>query len=711
MNEILNKHRARLVLVFLALLLEMTFNAMVPLSLRYIIDDGLSPHNYRAVLLIVAALGGGAIVVSATGLGRDYLNSRSQSSILADIRELMFHHLQRLSIATHSRLEVGDVLSRFSNDLTAVENAMSMAVPWGVLPGMEAILSSILLMVLDWRLGFIAMLLWPWTALVPRSVSRKASDASHVRKEDETRLLSRVAENLSAQPVVKAFNLQPIAILRFRELNSTVTRSSTRAGFYSSLMERSTTSGILIIQVAVLGVSGYLAFHGAISIGTLVSFQGLLLMLSNSLLYVMQYAPSLVLANASWTRIQQLLNEAPGVEDPPKAIRLPVFRQAIEFDNVEFSYDGSQPNLSRVAIRIPSGWKAAFVGGSGSGKSTALSMLMRFYDPVGGTVRVDGMPINQVTQESLRSQMGVVFQESFLFNTSIRENIRAGKRGASDAEIEEAAKAAEIHDAIMAMPEKYETVVGEMGHRLSGGQRQRIAIARAMVKNPQILLLDEATSALDPATEAQINDTLRRLGRGRTVISVTHRLASITDADGIFVFSSGQMIECGRHHELVNQGGAYAKLWEKQAGFSFGADGSHVSVSSHRLRAIPLLADLAPELLSDVARLCVTHSFRANDEVFRQGDPGDTFYLVVRGRFQVVQNGQVVAMVEDGDCFGEIALVTPFPRNATIRAVIPSTCLTLDRAHFQELLANSPTTQERINELVRRRLADIAEQS
>ena len=705
MFEILKQYRARLVLVFFALLAEMAFNAMVPLSLRFMIDDSLTPHNRRALLLIVGALGIGAIVVSAAGLGRDYLTAKTQCSILADLRELMFTHLQRLSMASHSRMEAGGVLSRFSNDLTAVENAMSMAIPWGILPGMEAVLSSILLIVLDWRLGLIAMAAWPWTVLAPRPVSRKASEASFSRKAWESQMLSRLAENLGTQPVVKAFSLHRVVADRFRELSDTVTHTSTRASFYNSLMERSTASGILIIQVGVLGLSGYMAFRGKISIGTLVSFQGLLLILSNSLLYVMQYAPSVVQANTGWSRIQELLKELPGVEDLPDAAELPAFGNAIEFDRVDFSYDGKRRILSQVNLRIPQGWNVAFVGGSGSGKSTAMSLLMRFYDPQGGAVLMDGTPIAHVTKESLRSQMGVVFQESLLFNTSIRENIRAGKRRASDAEIEEAAKAAEIHDAILSMPEKYDTVVGERGGKLSGGQRQRIAIARAMVRDPRILLLDEATSALDPATEALINATLKRLSGGRTVISVTHRLASITDADGIFVFASGRMVEHGRHGELVGLGGAYAQLWEKQAGFSLGADSSDVSVSPDRLRAIPLLADLEPELLTDLSHLCVPHSYRPGDDVFRQGDDGDKFYLIARGRFQVIQHGSAVARLEDGDCFGEIALVTDLPRNATVRAVIPSICLAIGRAHFQELLRNSPETQLRIGQLIQNRTA------
>ena len=702
--RLLAKYRGRLVLILLALLAEMAFNSAVPLSLRFMIDDGLTPHNFQAVLLIITLLGAGALVVSAAGLGRDYLYASTHASMLADLRERMFAHLQNLSLGSHAKRDSGELLSRFSNDLSAVENAMCMAIPWGILPGLEAILSTVLLLVLDWRLGLVAIALWPWTLLAPRPFTRSATDASFVRKTKESHLLGRLAENLAAQPLVKAFNLHAIVGAKFRELNQTVAETSAIASFGSSLMERSTTTGILLIQVAVLGLSGYMAFHGLITLGILASFQGLLLILASSLLYIMQFGPSVVQASTAWSRIQSLLSESPDVIDHPASVPLGPFAQSIDFQNVSFSYDGSRLNLKGVHFQIPCGSNVAFVGASGSGKSTALSLLMRFYDPSQGSVCIDSTPLTGVTQQSLRRQMGIVFQESFLFNDSIKENIRIGKPNATRAEIETAANAAEIHDAIIAMPEQYDTVVGERGGKLSGGQRQRIAIARAIVGEPRILLLDEATSALDPATEALINHTLQKLSKGRTVIAVTHRLASITDADCIFVFALGCMVESGRHQDLLEKRGVYAQLWAKQAGFSFAADGSHVIVSPERLRAIPLLSDLELDLLEGIAHLCVTHSYRQNDEVFRQGDPGDKFHLIVRGRFQVVQDNRPVAILEDGDCFGEIALVTDRPRNATVRALTSSTCLALDRAHFQRLLRNSPVTQDRINRLVHSRL-------
>jgi len=278
------------------------------------------------------------------------------------------------------------------------------------------------------------------------------------------------------------------------------------------------------------------------TIGTLAAFQGLYLSVSNSLLYFLEFTRSLLPARAGMQRIDEFLGEAVAVPDAPGAAVLPPFEQAIEVRDATVLYDG-RPALDAVSLRIDRGSFVGIVGRSGSGKTTLLNLLLRFRDPDRGSVTVDGRDLRTFTQRSWRAQIGVVFQDNFLFNTTIRENIRLGWPQASDADVEAAARAAEVHGVITGLPRGYDTDVGEGGGRLSGGERQRVALARALVRNPRILVLDEATSALDPETEAAIGVTLARVSRDRTVISVTHRLDSVARADRVFVLDGGRLVD------------------------------------------------------------------------------------------------------------------------------------------------------------------------
>jgi ATP-binding cassette subfamily B protein len=336
-------------------------------------------------------------------------------------------------------------------------------------------------------------------------------------------------------------------------------------------------------------------------------------------------------------------------------------------------------------------------------------MLTRFYEPATGTVAFDGHDLKRATQDSLRRQLGIVFQESILFNTTIRENIRLGRPGATDAEVEAAARAAEIHDIIITMDRGYDTPVGERGGRLSGGQRQRIAIARAILRNPCVLVLDEATSALDAGTEASINKTLEHVARGRTVVSVTHRLAAMVNTDRIFVMDRGQLIEQGKHGELLALGGVYAKLWEKQSGFVIAEDGRQASVAPSRLHSIPMLKSLDNDTLKTLADIFVTERSPAGREVFREGDLGDKFYIVARGTLTVWVNtpdgGQKqIRTMDDGDHFGEIALMEDTPRTATVRTSTDCIFLTLARDPFLKLLQREPKLRESFKKVVAERL-------
>ena len=359
-------------------------------------------------------------------------------------------------------------------------------------------------------------LVLPLLFLGPVLFGGRAARASYEQQEDAGRVASVAQENIGAQPIVKAFGLQERALGGFREEIGRLRSSTLRSSFLGSLMGTTAGLSVSFVQVLALGVGAFMVIRGSLTLGSLVAFQGLLGNVTGPLNSISGIMQALQQASGGMQRVQELLDEQPEVMDGPDAKPLPRLSEEIRLDGVDFSYTGEQTNLQGVSIAIPAGRSVAFVGPSGSGKSTLLNLLMRFYDPDEGFVSVDGYDLRKVTQESLRAQIGAVFQDTFLFNVTVRENIRLGKLEATDEEVEAAARSAEIHDFVLELPHGYETVVGERGGRLSGGQRQRIALARAILRDPAILVLDEPTSALDPQTEAAINATLAKLSEGRT---------------------------------------------------------------------------------------------------------------------------------------------------------------------------------------------------
>jgi ATP-binding cassette subfamily B protein len=676
---------------------------MVPLSFKYLIDHAIAEHDRQILVQILLGLTIGVIVVSAAGILHDYLYARVVSGALQNIRTDMFRQMQGLSAGALSRKPAGDILAHFSSDLAAVEHGLATVIPWAILPALSVAVSTILLFGIEWRLALVASLVWPLALTGPRLISRKATAAGYRKKLDESRLLAEVQEAISSHGVVRAFGVEEFFLRRFQRRLARLVAASLRLGFLSSLLERSAGIGILVTQVIVMGVGAVWVFHGRLSLGSLVAFHGLFVLMSESLFTLTEFLPYLTLATSGFQRVDELLKARPHVVERQGAVVIQPLSKAIRFTDVTFGYHKGRPNLSGVTFTVRAGDRVAVVGPSGSGKSTVINLLARFYDVGAGSVALDDVDVREATVSSVRRQLGIVFQDSPLFNATVRENILVGQLQATEEDMTAAASTAGIHDFISGLPRGYDTVLGPDGLLMSSGQRQRIAIARAVIGNPAVLVLDEATSALDPEGEAAIQATLRRIAKGRTVLSVTHRLAQVMDADHILVLEKGRLIEQGRHEELLAQAGLYAKLWEKQAGFFVSRDLERVTIDPARLRAVPLLAGLDDPARAAVAALFVSERHPSGRIVFEQGDPGDRFYIIVRGSVSVSAGAGEIAVLEDGDYFGEIALLEQNVRSATVRTRSDALFLTLTRAQFLALLEREPGLRRALEKEARER--------
>lgn len=689
------RYKVQTALLLAAILVELAYETFMPLSFKFIIDLAIVPQQYSLLILILCLMVSGALASVVIGMYRDRMFARLGSRIVADYYNKLYAKLQTLSTDFYHRINGGDIVSRFNNDILSIETFI-MLIPYALLSVFGLILNVAVLFVLQWQLALLAVVGLPLCLIGPKLFGKRAYDASYILKEEQADIAAAVQENVSAQPVVKAFGLQQLLIERFEERMTRYTNLATRSNFLNLLIDRTTNMGTMLLNLMTICAGSVLAFFGILSIGSLLAFSAILLNLSYLVAAITWLAPQLIQAASGMQRVRELMDLVPTVYDKERAAVLQPLRRDLAFSDVTFSYSPQQRSLNNVSLTIQKGTFAAFVGASGSGKSTIINLFMRFYDPQQGAVLYDGTDIRDISMQSLRSQIGIVFQESFLFRSSIRENIRLGKPDATDEEVVNAARSAEIHDFIMSLPEGYETDVGERGGRLSGGQRQRVAIARAIIRNPSILILDEATSALDPATEASINLTLQRITAQRTVISVTHRLASAEHADCIYVLHQGEIAERGTHEQLLRlPDGRYKQSWEKQTGFKLSLDGDHAEIRADRLKLFPVFSGLDENFLHNISHFFATESYAKDRTIIHEGDPGDKFYIIVRGKVDVLKmnaqgENERVAVLSDGDFFGEVALLRNIPRTATVQTVTPVVFITLQRIFFQDMIKQAP---------------------
>jgi ATP-binding cassette subfamily B protein len=699
-----------------ALVVQQSFLIGFAFSLKILIAD-VTRHKPQSDLgTLLAVVAGGFVLAAAATVVGERAVARLAARLTNDLRRDIYRHLLHLSPAYLLSTSAAKITKKFTSDLRNVEGGYVQGFVDTTTLAIETLIAIPLLVVLDWRLTLITVLTLPIVGYAADRLLPRLIAASDEQSASELALMDVLQDTVHAHEVVRIFHLEPDLTARFEALLDTHHDRIVASRGIVAVAGKGASLAVLLVQVVVTVVGAELAAHRHLPIESLVGFTTILALLAKSSYdYVKTDLPLLAEAGRGRHGLEDFLEAPVVMADPPSATALPMVSGAIELDDVSFRYPGSSRRaIDELSVSIRPGSVVAVVGANGSGKSTLLRLLMRFYDPERGTISIDGWPLHEVTQRSLREQMSVVLQGNFLFNDTIRENIRIGRPGATDAEVEDGARRAELHDAVMALPDGYDTTVGEGGGRLSGGLQQRLAIARAMIRDPRILLLDEVTTALDPVTEAAIHQMIEQAAGGRTVVAATHRLAAARTADEIFVMDAGRLVERGHHDELLAANGAYRQLWEKQSGFDVSADGRQATVDAHRLRHVTLFADLDDEMLGRIATRLTSEYYEADQTVFREGDPGDRFYLIARGRVAVeaaTASGDlhVLESLGDGDHFGEIALLQDRPRTATIRTSAPSVFLTMDRRAFIELVATTPEIGRILEERMTRAELNLGE--